>query len=105
MELESTRVGMEIPRTKIEVSWSVKELGLERADALRCSSTEAPTRSTRSWSGAGARGLLPIFLTPWQRSCCPELSLWYVKEGGMCLVFLLLNCSPCADAKSQRLFD
>ena len=72
---ESTRVGMVIPRTKVEVSWSVKEFGLERADALRCSSTEAPTRSMQPWSGAGAKGLLPIFLTPWQRSCCPGLSL------------------------------
>ena len=28
-----------------------------------------------------------------------------VKEGVICLVSLLFNCSPCADAKSQRLFD
>ena len=41
VELESTRVGMVIPRTKVEVSWSVKEFGLERADALRRSSAEA----------------------------------------------------------------
>ena len=47
MEPESTRVGMEIPGTKTEVSWSVKELGLERPDVLRRSSTEAPTRSTQ----------------------------------------------------------
>ena len=74
VEPESTRVGMVIPRTKVEVSWSVKEFGLERADVLRCSSTEAPTRSTQPWSGAGTKGLLPIFLAPWQRSCCPEFS-------------------------------
>ena len=61
VEPESTRVGMVIPGTKAEVSWSVKEFGLERADALRRSSTEAPTRSTQPWSGAGAKGLLPIF--------------------------------------------
>ena len=76
VEPESTRVGMVIPRTKVEVSWSVKEFGLERADALRCSSAEAPTRSTQAWSGAGAQGLLPIFLAPWQWSCCPGLSPW-----------------------------
>ena len=61
VEPESTRVDMVIPRTKVEVSWSVKDFGLERVDALRCSSTEAPTRSTQPWSGAGAKGLLPIF--------------------------------------------
>ena len=74
VEPESTRVGMVIPGSKVEVSWSVKEFGLERADALRRSSTEAPTRSTQPWSGARAKGLLPIFLAPWQRSCCPGLS-------------------------------
>ena len=74
VEPESTRVGMVIPRTKVEVSWSVKEFGLERADVLRRSSAEALTRSTQPWSGAGAKGLLPIFLAPWQRSCCPEFS-------------------------------
>ena len=72
--LESTKVSMEIPGIKAEVSWSVKELGLERADALRRSSTEAPTRSTQPWSSAGAGGLLPILLAPWWRSCCPGLS-------------------------------
>ena len=61
VELESTKVGMVIPGTKVEVSWSVKEFGLERADALRRSSTEAPTRSMQPWSSAGAEGLLPIF--------------------------------------------
>ena len=71
---ESTRVGMVIPGTKAEVSWSVKEFGLERADALRRSYTEAPTRSMQPWSGAGAEGLLPIFLAPWQWSCCLGLS-------------------------------
>ena len=75
VEPESTRVGMVIPGTKVEVSWSVKEFGLERVDALRRSSTEALTRLTQPWSGAGAKGLLPIFLAPWQRSCCPEFSL------------------------------
>ena len=70
VEPVSTRVGMVISGTKVEVSWSVKEFGLERADALRCSSAVAPTRSTQPWSGAGAEGLLPIFLAPWQRSCC-----------------------------------
>ena len=75
VEPESTKVGMVIPRTKVEVSWSVKEFGLERADALRRSSTEALTRSMQPWSGARAEGLLPIFLAPWQRSYCPGLSL------------------------------
>ena len=75
VEPESTKVGMVIPGTKVVVSWSVKEFGLERADALRHRSTEAPTRSMQPWSGAGAKGLLPIFLAPWQRSYCPGLSL------------------------------
>ena len=74
VEPESTRVGMIIFGTEVEVSWSVKEFGLERADALRRSSAVAPTRSMQPWSGAGAQGLLPIFLAPWQRSCCPEFS-------------------------------
>ena len=74
MEPQSTKVGMVIPRAKVKVSWSVKEFGLERADALRCSSTEALTRSMQPWSGAGAKGLLPIFLAPWRRSCCLGLS-------------------------------
>ena len=74
VEPESTRVVMIIFGTEVEVSWSVKEFGLERADALRRSSAIAPTRSTQPWSGAGAQGLLPIFLAPWQRSCCPEFS-------------------------------
>ena len=46
VEPESTRVGMIISGTEVEVSWSVKEFGLERADALRRSSAVAPTRST-----------------------------------------------------------
>ena len=54
VEPESTRVSMVIPGTKVEVSWSVKEFGLERADALRHRSAVAPTRSTQPWSGAGA---------------------------------------------------
>ena len=58
VEPESTRVGMVISGTKVEVSWSVKEFGLERADALRRSSAVAPTRSMQPWSGAGAQGLL-----------------------------------------------
>ena len=62
MEPEPTRVGMVIPRTKVEVSWSVKEFGLERADALRCSSAVAPTRSTQPWSSAGAQGLMFFWL-------------------------------------------
>ena len=74
VELESTRVVMIIFGTEVEVSWSVKEFGLERADALRHSSAIAPIRSMQPWSGAGAQGLLPIFLAPWQRSCCPEFS-------------------------------
>ena len=80
VEPESTRVGMVIPGTKVEVSWSVKEFGLERADVLRRSATEAPTRSMQPWSGARAKGLLPIFLAPWQRSCCPGLSPWSWRE-------------------------
>ena len=74
VELESTRVGMIIFGTEVEVRWSVKEFGLERADALRRSSAVAPTRSTQPWSSAGAQGLLPIFLAPWQRSCFLEFS-------------------------------
>ena len=46
----------------------VREFGLERVDALRRSSTVAPTRSTQPWSGAGAGGLLPNCLTLGQRS-------------------------------------
>ena len=61
VEPESTRVVMIIFGAKVEISWSVKEFGLERADALRRSSAIAPTRSTQPWSGAGAQGLLPIF--------------------------------------------
>ena len=80
VEPESTRVVMLIFGAEVEVSWSVKEFGLERADALRRSSAIAPTRSTQPWSGAGAQGLLPIFLTPWQRSCCPEFSLRTLRK-------------------------
>ena len=80
VEPESTRVVMIIFGAKVEVSWSVKEFGLERADALRHSSAIAPTRSTQPWSGAGAQGLLPIFLAPWQRSCCPEFSPRTLRE-------------------------
>ena len=68
MEPESTRVGIAIPGIKLGVSWSIKELGLERADALRCSMVVALIRSMQPWSGAGARGSLPNFLTLWSRS-------------------------------------
>ena len=74
VEPESTRVGMVIPRTKVEVSWSVKEFRLERADALRHSSTEAPTRSTQPWSSAGAKG------------CC--LFFWLLGRGAVVWGFL-----------------
>ena len=47
VEPESARVVMIIFGAKVEVSWSVKEFGLERADALRRSSAIAPTRSTQ----------------------------------------------------------
>ena len=46
-----------------EVSCRVKEFGLERVDALRHSSPVAPMRSMQPWFSAGAKGLLPIFLT------------------------------------------
>ena len=68
VEPESTRVVMVMEGIKSEVSCMVKEFGLERVDVLRHSSAVAPIRSTQPWSSAGARGLLPIFLTPWQRS-------------------------------------
>ena len=71
---ESTRVSMVISGTEVKVSWSVNEFELERVDALRRSTAVAPTRSMQPWSSAGAQGLLPIFLAPWQRSCCPEFS-------------------------------
>ena len=75
MELESTRVGIGIPRIRLEVSWSIKEFRLERVDALRGSSIVAPIRSMQPWSGARAEGLLPNFLPLWQWSCCLELCL------------------------------
>ena len=65
---ESTRVAMVTEGIRLEVSCMVKEFRLERVDALRCSSTVAPIRSMQPWSSARARGLLPIFLTPWQQS-------------------------------------
>ena len=46
----------------------VKEFRLERVDALRRSSAVALIRSMQPWSGTGAGGLLPNFLTPWQQS-------------------------------------
>ena len=67
VKLESTRVAMVTEGIRSEVSCKVKEFGLERVYALRRSSTEVLIRSTQPWSSAGARGLLPIFLTLWQR--------------------------------------
>ena len=63
-----TRVYQGDEGIKSEVSCMVKEFGLERVDALRRSSTVVPIRSTQPWSGTGAEGLLPYFLTLWQRS-------------------------------------
>ena len=72
MELESTRVTMVTEGIKSEVSGIVKEFGLERVDALRCSSTVVLIRSTQPWSGTRTGGLLPNYLTPWQQSwTCP----------------------------------
>ena len=68
VELESTRVRIGTEGIKLEVSWGVKEFRFERADVLRCSSTAALIRSMQPWSSVGARGLLPIFLAPLQRS-------------------------------------
>ena len=68
VEPESTKVMRVTEGIKSEVSCMVKEFGLERVDALRRSSTVAPIRSMQPWSGAGAGGLLPNFLTPGQRS-------------------------------------
>ena len=66
VELESTRVTMVTEGIRLEVSFMVKEFGLETVDALRCSSTVALIRSMQPWSCAGAKGLLPIFLALWQ---------------------------------------
>ena len=80
VEPESTKVTRVTEGIKSEVSYMVKEFGLERVDVLRRSSTVAPIRSTQPWSGAGAGGLLPNFLTPgqwsrtspgWRRLCEP----------------------------------
>ena len=68
VEPESTRVAMVTEGIRSEVSCMVKEFGLERVDVLRHSSAVALIRSMQPWSGARARGLLPIFLAPWQRS-------------------------------------
>ena len=68
VELESTSVAMVTEGIRSEVSCRVKEFGLERVDALRCSSAVAPMRSTQPWSSARAGGLLSISLTPWQQS-------------------------------------
>ena len=59
VEPVSTRVGIGILGIRLEVSWSIKQLGLERVDALR--SVVAPIRSTQPWSSARVRGLLPNF--------------------------------------------
>ena len=68
VEPESTKVTRVTEGIKLEVSCIVKEFRLERVDALRHSSTVAPIRSMRPWSSTGAKGLLPNFLTLWQRS-------------------------------------
>ena len=68
VEPESTKVTMVTEGIKLEVSYMVKEFGLERMYALRHSSTVTPIRSMQPWSRAGAGGLLPNFLTPWQQS-------------------------------------
>ena len=65
MELESTRVGIVIPGIRLELSWSIKEFGLERVVALRYGSVVAPRGLTQPWSSTGAGGLLPNFLIPW----------------------------------------
>ena len=68
LTVDTISVAIVMEGLRSEVSCNVKEFGLERADALRCSSTEALMRSMQPWSGAGAGGLLPIFLTLWQQS-------------------------------------
>ena len=68
VEPESTKVTRVTEGIKSKVSCMVKEFGLERVDVLRRSSTVAPIRSMQPWSGAGAGGLLPNFLTLGQRS-------------------------------------
>ena len=88
VETESTKVTRVTEGVKLEVSCMVKEFGLERVDALRCSSTVAPTRSTQPWSGAGTGGLLPNFLTPWQQSRINPG--WQLHE----LLWRPLCCSP-----------
>ena len=73
VEPESTRVTRVTEGIKLEVSCIVKEFRLERVDVLRPSSIVAQIRSTQPWSSARAVGLLPNFLTPWQRSwTCPR---------------------------------
>src|SRR3979490_1037247 len=47
-----------------EVSRSVREFGLERADMLRRNSVSAPMGSTQPSVGAGVGGLLKNFLNP-----------------------------------------
>ena len=47
-----------------EVSRSVREFGLERADALRCNSVSALMGSMQPSVGAGVGGLLKNFLNP-----------------------------------------
>ena len=60
-ELESTSVAMVTEGIRSDVSCKVKGFGLERVDALRHSSTEAPMRLMQPWSSARAEGLLPFF--------------------------------------------
>ena len=68
VEPEFTKVTRVTEGIKLEVSCMVKEFGLERVDVLRHSSTVVLIRSMQPWSGTGAGGLLPNFLTPWQWS-------------------------------------
>src|SRR3979490_2271969 len=56
-----------------EVSHIVRELGLERVDALSHNSIIAPMSSMPPSVGAGVRGLLKNFLNPrlvWHQSSC-----------------------------------
>ena len=76
---ESVRVMMLEVRIRSEVSHSVRELGLERADALSLKSMSAPVVSMQSSVGVELRELLSDFLTPrqilrqrsfyWRNSC------------------------------------
>ena len=72
---QSPRVGMVIPGTKVEVSWSVKKFGLERADALRRSSAERHQQ--------GQRNPGPV---PEPKGCC--LFFWLLGRGAVVWSFL-----------------